>query len=112
VATGCLLCRVPGKDRAHESPLVAKHAAAVVLDAVRLDEVGICAEPRAVLLVGGEAGETEQREGLIAGSLGRQEIAMVGAAMQVDQLDPPAEAFKRRSSQDRSHIDDAVITPA
>jgi hypothetical protein len=59
-----------GKDGAHEGPFVAKHAATVVPDAVRLDEVGICAEQRAVLLVGGEAGEAEQREGPIAGALG------------------------------------------
>jgi hypothetical protein len=42
------------------------------------------------LLIGGEAGKTEQGEGFIAGPLGRQEIAMMRPAMQINQLDPSA----------------------
>jgi hypothetical protein len=55
-----------------------------------LDEVRIRAEQRTVLLIRGEAGKAEQREGSIACPLGRQEIAMVRAAMRIDQLDPSA----------------------
>ena len=57
-----------------KSPLVTEHAAALVPDAVRLDEVRVAAEQGTVLLVGGETGEAEQRQGLIAGPLGRQEM--------------------------------------
>src|SRR5262249_2150329 len=35
-------------------------------------------------------GETEQRECLVAGALGWQEVAMVSAAMQIDQFHPAA----------------------
>ena len=56
-------------------------AAALVPDAVRLDEVRVTAEQGTVLLVGGETGEAEQRQGLITCSLGRQEVAMVHTAM-------------------------------
>jgi hypothetical protein len=78
-----------GQDRAHEGALVAQHAAALVPDAVGLDEVRIGAEPAAVLLVGGQAGKAEQGQGLVAGSLGRQEVAVMDAAVRADQLDPP-----------------------
>jgi len=63
---------------------------ALVPDAVGFDEVGIGAEPGAVLLVGGEAGEAEQGEGLVACTFGRKEVAVMRAAMRIDQLDPPA----------------------
>ena len=72
---------VPGQQGPHEGPLVTEYAAALVPDAVRLDEVRVAAEQGTVLLVGGETGEAEQRQGLIAGSLGRQEVAVVHAAM-------------------------------
>src|SRR5712691_11350916 len=52
------------------------------------DELGIRAEQGTVLLVCGEAGETEQRECLVAGALGWQEVAMVSAAVQIDQFHP------------------------
>ena len=61
---------------------------ALVLDAVGFDEVGIGAEQRAILLVGGQAGETEQREGLVAGPLGGQEVAVMSAAVLTDQFHP------------------------
>src|SRR5690242_11050653 len=75
--TGCLPGCVPWQQGPHEGPLVTEHAATVVPDAVRLDEVRVAAEQDTVLLIGGEAGEAEQRQGLIAGSLGRQEVAVV-----------------------------------
>jgi len=46
-------------------------------------------EEPAVLLVRGEAGEAEQGQRLVARALGGQEIAVVPAAMPVDQLHPP-----------------------
>jgi len=100
--TGCLPSCVPWQQGPHEGPLVTEHAATVVPDTVRLDEVRVAAEQDTVLLIGGEAGEAEQRQGLIAGSLGRQEVAVVLAAMGIDQLDPPAaEALRPRSLPDR-----------
>jgi hypothetical protein len=57
------------------------------------------------LLIRGEAGEAEQREGSIAGPLGRQEVAVVRAAMQIDQLDPsPAEALEGVDLRRIDHI--------
>jgi hypothetical protein len=47
---GCLPGRVPGKQRPHEGPFVSEHAAALVPDAVRLNEVRVGAEQGAVLL--------------------------------------------------------------
>src|SRR5204862_442451 len=43
----------------------------------------------AVLLVRGEAGEAEQGQRLVARALGGQEVAVVAAAVPVDQLHPP-----------------------
>jgi hypothetical protein len=58
-----LSCRPPGQQRAHEGPFVPQHAAALVTDAIGVDEIGICAEQRPVLLAGGEAGRAEQGQG-------------------------------------------------
>src|SRR5580698_9133569 len=71
---------LPGQQRPHEGPFVAQDAAAVVPDAVRFDEVRVGAEPGAVLLIGGQAEETKQRQGLVARALARQEVAVVRAA--------------------------------
>jgi hypothetical protein len=92
---GGLLGWMLGQQRAHEAPFVAEYAAALVPDAVGFDEVGVGAEQGTVLLVGGEAGEAEQGEGLVARALGWQEVAMVGAAVGIDQVHPPVgEAFE------------------
>src|SRR5271165_3923066 len=77
----CLICWIPGQQGPHEGPLVTEYTAAFVPDAVRFDEVRVGAEQGTVLLIGGETGEAEQRQGLIAGPLGRQEVAVVHAAM-------------------------------
>jgi hypothetical protein len=81
--------RVPGKQRAHERPFVAEHAAALVPDPVGRHEVRMLPEQPAVLLIRGEAGEAEQGQRLVARALGGQEVAMVVAAMAVDQIHPP-----------------------
>ena len=52
-AAGFLPCRIPGQQWPHEGPFVAEHAAAVVPDAVRFDEVRVGAEQGAVLLIEG-----------------------------------------------------------
>jgi len=80
----------PWQQWPHKGPFVTEHAAALVPDAVRFDEVRVGAEQGTVLLVGSETGEAEQRQGLITGPLGRQEVAVVHAAMGIDQLHPPA----------------------
>ena len=49
-----------GLERAHERPVIAQHAAALVPDPVGLDEVRVVAEQCAVLLVRCEAREAEQ----------------------------------------------------
>ena len=107
--SGRQLCGRLGQDWAHEGAFVAKHAAALVPDAVSFDEVRVYAKQRTVLLVGGEAGKAEQREGFVARSFRRQEVAMMGAAMQIDQLDPSAgEAFERVDLGRIDHVlDDA-----
>src|SRR5438270_183895 len=69
------------QQRPHEGPLVMEHAAALVPDAVRLDEVRIGAEQGPVLLIGSETGEAEQRQGLIAGPFGGQAVAVMQAAV-------------------------------
>ena len=68
---GWLPGRVPGKQRPHEGSFVTEHAAAVVPDAVRFDEVRVGAEQGTVSLIGSETGEAEQRQGLVAGPFGR-----------------------------------------
>ncbi len=65
-----LLDPLPGQQGPHEGPLVTEYTAALVPDAVRFDEVRLGAEQGTVLLIGGETGEAEQRQGLIAGPLG------------------------------------------
>jgi len=93
--TDCLPGRLPGKQRAHEGPFVPEYAAALVPDPVRFDEVRVGTEQGAVLLVGSEAWEAEQGEGLVACALGRKEVAVVRTAMRIHQLDPPpAEALE------------------
>lgn len=62
---------------------------ALVTDAVGFEEVGIGAEQGTVLLVGSETREAEQREGLVACTLGRKEVTVVRTAMRIHQLDPP-----------------------
>src|ERR1700683_4994069 len=71
----------PGQQGPHEGPFVTEHTAAVVPDAVRLDELRIGTEQGTVLLIGAKTGEAEQRQGLVAGPLGREEVAVVHAAM-------------------------------
>ena len=58
---GCLPGRMPRKQRPHEGAFVPKHAAAVVPDAVRFDEVRVDAEQGTVLLICSQAGKAEQR---------------------------------------------------
>src|SRR5487761_213134 len=77
----CSGCRIARQYRPHEGPLVAEHAAALIPDAIRFDEIRIGAEQCTVLLIGSQARETEQREGLVARSLGRQEVAVMHAAL-------------------------------
>jgi hypothetical protein len=60
-----------GEQWPHEGPLVAQDAAGVVADLVGGDELGIGAEPAAVGLVGSQRWEGEQRQGPVAGALGR-----------------------------------------
>ena len=109
---GRQLCGRLRQDWAHEGAFVAKHAAALVPDAVSFDEVRVYAKQRTVLLVGGEAGKAEQREGFAARSFRRQEVAMMGAAMQIDQLDPSAgEAFKRVDLRRIDHVLDDASRP-
>lgn len=98
--------RLPtGQQRAHEGPFVPEHASTLVPDAVGFGEVRICAEQGTVLLIGGEAGEAEQGQGFVARPLGGQEIAMVRATVQIDQLDPPAaEAFKSVDLRGIDHV--------
>src|SRR6266571_8505850 len=89
------LLRLPWKQWAHECLLVTEHAPAFISYPVGRDELGIRAEQGTVLLVCGEAGETEQRECLAAGAFGWQEVAMVSAAVQIDQFHPaPGKAFE------------------
>src|ERR1700676_4953736 len=49
-----------GQQWPHEGPFIAEHAAAVVPDAVRFDEVRVGAEQGAVLLVGSQTGGSWQ----------------------------------------------------
>ena len=80
----------------HEGSVVAEDAPAVVADAVGLDEAGVLTEAGAVVLIGGEAWKAEEGEGGVAGALGRQEVAMVGAAVLIYQFHPAlGEAFER-----------------
>jgi hypothetical protein len=72
-----------GEQRPHERPLVAHDALALVPDAVGCEQL-------AILLVPREAGKAEQRERLVTGPFGRQEVAVVSAAVPIDQLDPAA----------------------
>ena len=58
---GCLAGRIPGKQRPHEGSFVAEHAAALVPDAVRFDEIWVGTEQGTVVLIGGKAGEVDQR---------------------------------------------------
>ncbi len=68
---------------------------ALVPDAVGFEEVGIGTEQGTVLLVGSEAREAEQGEGPVARAFGRKEVAVMHAAMRIDQPDPlAAEAFE------------------
>jgi len=70
---GRQLCGRLRQDWAHEGAFVAKHAAALVPDAVSFDEVRVYAKQRTVLLVGGEAGKAEQARALsLAPSDGRK----------------------------------------
>ena len=101
-----LPCRMPGQQRAHEGPFIPQHAAALVADAIGVDEIGIRAEQRPVLLLGGEAGKAEQGQGPVARALGRQEVAVMDAAMHVDQFHPPA--AKAFESLDLSRIDNVL----
>ena len=71
--------RLPGKQRAHERPLVTEHAPAFISYLIGRDKFGIDPEQGTVLLVGGKAGEAEKRERLVAGALAWQEIAVVRA---------------------------------
>jgi hypothetical protein len=87
---GRLALSVAGQQWAHECPFVAEHAVALVSDAVSFEEVGMGAEQGTVLLVGSEAGATEQGESLVACTFGRKEIAVMRAAMRINELDPPA----------------------
>jgi hypothetical protein len=76
------------QHRPHEGSVVAQHAAALIADAIGLDELGIDAESRAVALVVCQAVEAEQRQRGIACSLGRKKIAVVDTAVALHQLDP------------------------
>jgi len=87
--------RLPGKQRAHERPLVTQHAPAFISYLIGRDKLGIGPEQGTVLLVGGKAREAEKRERLVAGALAGQEIAVVSAAVQVDQFHPaPGKALE------------------
>jgi hypothetical protein len=68
--------------------VVPDDAATLVANAIGFDEFRVDAEPAAVLLVRGEARECEQGERAIAGTLCGQEVAMMTAAVLVDQLHP------------------------
>jgi hypothetical protein len=61
----------PRKEWTHEGPFVTEHTTALVPDPIRGDELGVGAEQAAVLLVRGEAGKTEQGQGLVAGAFCR-----------------------------------------
>src|SRR4051812_25405049 len=76
------------EDGAHEGSLPAQDAARLVSDAVGGEELGVHAEGCTVGLVLGERREGEQREGVVAGALGRQEVAVVGPSARVDQPYP------------------------
>jgi hypothetical protein len=92
---GFTLLRPPGKHRAHERSLVTEHAPALISYSIGRDKVRIRPEQGTVLLVGGEAGEAEKRECLVAGALAWQEVAVVSAAVQVNQFHPaPGEALE------------------
>src|SRR5690606_32377018 len=60
-----------GQERAHECALISQNTAALVPDAVRLDELGVLAEKGPVLLIHRETGETEQSQRLVACTLAR-----------------------------------------
>src|SRR5690349_1118332 len=79
-----------GQQGPQERPLVAPDAAGLVADAVGLDELGVDPEKLAVALVVGQAREAEQGVGDVAGALGGQEVAVVGAAVAVDEPHPGA----------------------
>lgn len=94
------------QEGAHEGPVVPQHTTAFVPDSVRFDEIGVDAEQAPVFLVRGEAGKAEQGERLVTGTLTGQEVAMVSAAVLIDQFEPAAgEAFE---GVDLRRIDDVL----
>jgi hypothetical protein len=106
VSTLSLSARVSRKKRTHERPLVAENAPALVPDAVGRHEIRVFAEEPAVLLICSEAREAEEGERLVTCTLGRQEVAMVAAALPVNQFHPPpGEAFE---GVDLRRIDDIL----
>jgi len=86
------------QQRAHERALIPDHASALVSDAVRLHELVINSEERAILFVGCQALKAEKRESSIARSLGRQKIPVVAAAMFADQINPCSRKLLERGN--------------
>ena len=69
----CLSKQPSGRERPHERAVVADHAAALVTDAVCLDEVGVDPEQSTVVLVVREARKAEQGQATsLAPSAGRK----------------------------------------
>lgn len=76
------------QDRAHEAALIADDAACPVGQLQGLPASEIPRDPRAMGLVGGQAGKAEQRHGDAVGALGGQEVAVMDPAHPVDQRYP------------------------
>ena len=74
---------------AHEAPNISKDAAALVSNALSVNEFLVDAETASISLVCREARETEECQCAVARPLRRQEISMMLAAMTIDEVDPP-----------------------
>jgi len=67
---------------------MAQHAPGLVSYAVGGFEIGVTSELLPVILIGGQAGEGEQRVGDVARTLGRQEVPVVPTTRAFNERDP------------------------